>query len=137
MEHMITDDLDALLITLPPRIREAIAQMPDRADLLEIVLDLGRVPEARFPLREVILSEDIVTEEDLAYVTGRIGAFGDDNRAGIGRTLHRISALRNRRGEIVGLTCRVGRAVRGTVALLRDVVEEGRSILMLGRPGVG
>jgi stage III sporulation protein SpoIIIAA len=137
MQHAITDDLDILLATLPPRIHDAIAAMPDRAELLEIVLDLGRPPEARFPNREVILSEQVITDEDLAYVTGRIGTFGDDNRAGIARTLHRISALRNRRGQVVGLTCRVGRAVRGTVALIRDVVEQGRSILILGRPGVG
>ncbi len=137
MQHTITDDLDALLTTLPPHIRAAIVQMKERADLLEIVLDLGRMPEGRYPDREVILSDTPVCEEDLAYVTGRIGTFGDDNRAGIGRTLHRISAIRNRRGQVVGLTCRVGRAVRGTVALIRDVVEQGRSILILGRPGVG
>jgi stage III sporulation protein SpoIIIAA len=137
MQQVITDDLEALLTTLPPRVREAIAQMKDRADILEIVLDLGRCPEARFPGREVILSDIPISEEDLAYMTGRIGAFGDDNRAGIGRTLHRISALRNRRGQVIGLTCRVGRAVQGTVALLRDVIEQGRSILILGRPGVG
>jgi stage III sporulation protein SpoIIIAA len=137
MHETVTDDLDALLTTLPPRIREAIQRMDDRADLLEIVMDLGRFPEARFPQREVILGDSVVTEEDLAYVTGRLSAFGDDNRAGIGRTLHRISALRNRQGQIIGLTCRVGRAVRGTVALIRDVVEQGRSILIVGRPGVG
>ncbi len=105
--------------------------------MLEIVLDLGRIPEGRFPQSEVNLGEDMVTKEDLAYVVGRIGQFGDDNRAGIERTLHRISAIRNRRGEVVGLTCRVGRAVQGTVALIRDVVEQGKSILILGRPGVG
>jgi stage III sporulation protein SpoIIIAA len=137
MQQANGDDLDALLATLPPRIREAIVLLKDRGDMLEVVLDLGRPPEARFPGREVVLSKSVVTEEDLAYVTGRIGAFGDDNRAGIGRTLHRISALRNRRGQVIGLTCRVGRAVRGTVALIRDVVEQGRSILILGRPGVG
>ncbi|HLZ25508.1 MAG TPA: AAA family ATPase, partial [Ktedonobacterales bacterium] len=137
MQQTITDDLDALLSVLPPRVRETILTLEDRGDLLEIVLDLGRLPEGRFPAREVILSDSPVTGEDLEYVVGRIGQFGDDNRAGIGRTLHRISALRNRRGEVVGLTCRVGRAVRGTVALIRDVVEQGRSILILGRPGVG
>src|SRR5579859_5855908 len=137
MQHTITDDLDSLLTTLPPHIQSAIAKMEDRADLLEIVLDLGRLPEGRFPNREVILSDTPVSASDLSYVTGRIGVFGDDNRAGIGRTLHRISAIRNRRGEVVGLTCRVGRAVHGTVALIRDVVEQGRSILILGRPGVG
>jgi stage III sporulation protein SpoIIIAA len=137
MQQTITDDLNTLLATLPPRIREAIARMKDRSDILEIVLDLGRLPEARFADRAFDLADTPVSEEDLEYVTGRIGAFGDDNRAGIGRTLHRISALRNRRGQVVGLTCRVGRAVRGTVALIRDVVEQGRSILILGRPGVG
>jgi stage III sporulation protein SpoIIIAA len=137
MEQAITDDLDALLSVLPPRVREAILLLEDRTELLEIVLDLGRLPEARFPTREVILSNSPVSTEDLEYVVGRIGEFGDDNRAGIGGTLHRISALRNRRGAVVGLTCRVGRAVRGTVALIRDVVEAGRSILILGRPGVG
>jgi stage III sporulation protein SpoIIIAA len=135
-EIVITDDLDLLLAALPPRIRSAIA--PESAsDLLEIVLDLGRLPEARYVSDVVDLDDTPVIQEDLGYVTGHIGAFGDDNRAGIGRTLHRISALRNRRGQVIGLTCRVGRAVQGTVALIRDVVEQGRSILILGRPGVG
>ena len=101
-------------------------------------MDLGRIPEARYPHGALAdLGEEPVTEADLAYVVERIGLFGDDNRAGIGLTLHRISAIRNRRGEIVGLTCRVGRAVRGTVTLIQDVVEAGRSLLILGRPGVG
>jgi len=130
-------DLDDLLAVTPPRIREALASRSDRDDLLEIILDLGRKPEARFLGSEATLSREAVTSDDLAYVVERIGLFGDDNRAGIGRTLHRISAIRNRRGEIVGLTCRVGRAVRGTVALIQDVVEAGRSLLILGRPGVG
>ena len=135
-EIVVTDDLDLLLAALPPRIRMALPA-ERTGDLLEIVLDLGRLPEARYVDRAIDLSADPITEEDLGYVTGRIGAFGDDNRAGIARTLHRISALRNRRGQVVGLTCRVGRAVAGTVALIRDVVEQGRSILILGRPGVG
>jgi stage III sporulation protein SpoIIIAA len=130
-------DLDDLLAVLPPRIQEALASRTDRDDLLEIILDLGRKPEARFLGSEAALSTEAVTSDDLAYVVERIGLFGDDNRAGIGRTLHRISAIRNRRGEIVGLTCRVGRAVRGTVTLIQDVVEAGRSLLILGRPGVG
>jgi stage III sporulation protein SpoIIIAA len=130
-------DLDDLLAVLPPRIQTALANRTDRDDLLEIVMDLGRKPEARFLGSEAALSTEAVTSDDLAYVVERIGLFGDDNRAGIGRTLHRISAIRNRRGEIVGLTCRVGRAVRGTVTLIQDVVEAGRSLLILGRPGVG
>ena len=133
---VVTNDLDALLAVLPPRVRAPL-QSRDVSNLLEIVLDLGRLPEARFPSGAVDLGSELVSAEDIAYVVERIGQFGGDNRAGIGRTLHRISAIRNRRGEVVGLTCRVGRAVRGTVALIRDVVEQGRSILILGRPGVG
>lgn len=133
----ITDNLDLLLQVLPPHVRLRLEQQADLASLLEIVLDLGRQPEARFPNRAVPIGRDAVTREDLDYMTGRIGTFAKDNRAGIERTLHRISALRNRTGEIVGLTCRVGRAVYGTVDIVRDVVESGRSILLLGRPGVG
>src|SRR5215470_11312493 len=135
-EVVVTDDLELLLASLPPRIRTAV-QQHGTENLLEVVLDLGRQPEARYPDQAYALDDSSVTAEDLAYVVEHVGQFGEDNRAGIERTLHRISALRNRRGEVVGLTCRVGRAVRGTVALIRDVVEEGRSILILGRPGVG
>ncbi len=137
MQHVITDDLEALLATLPPSIRDAVNRLENRGELLEIVLDLGRYAEGRFPDGEVILSKDPITEADLDYVSERIGEFGDDNRAGIERTLHRISAIRNRKGRIVGLTCRIGRAVLGSIALIRDIVEQGQSILILGRPGVG
>jgi stage III sporulation protein SpoIIIAA len=133
----ITDNLDLLLMVLPPRVRQEIEKVEDLSALLEVVLDLGRQPEARFPGRTVGLSPQPITREDLDYMTARIGTFTRDNRAGIERTLHRISALRNRLGEIVGLTCRVGRAVYGTVDIVSDVVESGRSILLLGRPGVG
>ncbi len=137
VQRQITDNIDALLQTLPPRIVEPLRELEDRDALLEVVLDLGRVPEARFPGREVVLSTQEVTDEDIDYVVSRIGEFGDDNRAGIERTLHRISCMRNRKGRIVGLTCRIGRAVYGTIAIIRDIVESGRSVLLLGRPGVG
>ncbi len=137
MQHVITDDLEALLATLPPDIHDAVNRIENRSELLEIVLDLGRHAEGRFPEGEVILSSQPVTYADLEYVVERIGEFGDDNRAGIERTLHRISAMRNRKGRIVGLTCRIGRAVLGSIALIRDIVEQGQSILILGRPGVG
>lgn len=137
MQHAITDDLEALLVALPPAIHSAVNQLENRSELLEIVMDLGRLPEGRFPEGEVILSTQPVTEADLEYVVEHIGEFGDDNRAGIERTLHRISALRNRKGKVVGLTCRIGRAVLGSIALIRDIVEQGQSILILGRPGVG
>jgi stage III sporulation protein SpoIIIAA len=133
----VTDDLDQLLDVLPPHICDPLEGLPNRRDLLEVVMDLGREPEARFPGREMLLSTHAVTEEDIDYVVQRIGNFGDDNRAGIERTLHRISAIRNREGRVVGITCRVGRAVFGTITIIRDIVESGRSILMMGRPGVG
>jgi stage III sporulation protein SpoIIIAA len=131
------DDLELLLGVMPPAIRQAIEAGTDGEALVEIVLDLGRAPEARFAERGVELTGEVVTRQDIAYVVDRVGDFGKDNRAGIERTLHRISALRNRRGDVIGLTCRIGRAVYGTVDILRDVVEAGRSILLLGRPGVG
>ena len=137
MQHVITDDLEALLASLPPDIHDAVNRLDNRSELLEIVLDLGRLAEGRFPEGEVILSKSPVTYADLEYVVERIGEFGDDNRAGIERTLHRISAMRNRKGRVVGLTCRIGRAVLGSIALIRDIVEQGQSILILGRPGVG
>ncbi len=133
----ITDNLDLLLEVLPPRVRDALQQQPDLETLLEVVLDLGRHIEARFPSHVLHLGEDYATHEDIRYVTSRVGAFGKDNRAGIERTLHRISAIRNRQGDVIGLTCRVGRAVVGTVDIVRDVIESGKSILLLGRPGVG
>ena len=131
------DDLPQLLSVLPPELRERIAARGDLGELLEIVLDLGRRPEARFADSNLELDPEPLGREDLAHIVERVGDFGTDNRAGIERTLHRISALRNRRGEIVGLTCRVGRAVVGTVAVVRDVIETGHSTLLLGRPGVG
>jgi stage III sporulation protein SpoIIIAA len=136
-EVRITDNLEQLLQVLPPDVRLAIhTQMRDE-ELLEIVLDLGRQPEARFVTGTVFLTDRSVDHADLEYVTSRVGEFGKDNRAGIERTLHRISAIRNRTGRIVGLTCRIGRAVFGTIDIMRDVVETGKSILFLGRPGVG
>ena len=133
----ITDDLDRLLEVLPDAVRQALAPPEAREQLLEVVLDLGRVPEARYPGRAVSLGEAVVERADLAAVVEQLGAFGGDNRAGIERTLHRISAIRNRTGTIVGLTCRVGRAVFGTVAMVRDLMDSGQSLLLMGRPGVG
>jgi stage III sporulation protein SpoIIIAA len=136
-EIRITDDLDLLLAVMPPQVRGALESRAGLDELLEVVLDLGRPPEARFPGRVQDLAQEAVSRQDLAHVVARVGRFAKDNRAGIERTLHRISALRNRVGEVIGLTCRVGRAVYGTLALVRDVIEAGRSTLLLGRPGVG
>ena len=132
-----SDELEALLRGLPADLGGRVRSLDGLDGLLEIVMDLGRLPEARFAGREETLSRREVSAEDIAYVISHIGQFGGDNRAGIERTLHRISALRNRAGKVVGLTLRVGRAVYGTVEILRDIVESGRSILFLGRPGVG
>lgn len=139
-EFEVTDDLQDLLAVLPPHITErltALEQSEGLGELIEIVMDLGRPPEARFQNDELSLTDLDVSREDLRHVESRIGAFGDDNRAGIERTLHRISAIRNRSGEVVGLTCRIGRAVYGTIAIIADLVESGQSVLLLGRPGVG
>lgn len=133
----ITDDLDRLLDILPEPIQQRLSQHPQKNVLVEVVLDLGRRPEARFPGKAEYLSEEPVTLVDLNECISRVGDFGGDNRAGIERTLHRISAIRNRRGDVIGLTCRVGRAIFGTIGMIRDLVESGKSILMLGRPGVG
>jgi stage III sporulation protein SpoIIIAA len=133
----LTDDLQLLIEVLPPNIREKVESRQDVHSLLEIVLDLGRNPEARFENMMEYLSNEQVIRDDISYVVSHIGKFSEDNRAGIERTLHRISAIRNRTGSIIGLTCRVGRAVFGTVDIIRDVVEEGKSLLLVGPPGVG
>lgn len=137
MQQVITDDLNALIDILPEHISQTLREQKDIGDLLEVVLDLDRPPEARFPNREMALAPKEVSELDVEYVVSRVSSFGGDNRAGIPRTLHRISAIRNRQGSIVGLTCRVGRAVFGTIRIIEDLVRTGKSILLLGRPGVG
>jgi stage III sporulation protein SpoIIIAA len=131
------DDLGLLLSALPPDIVAAVRELTDPAELIEVVMDLGRRPEGRSANNEIELLEREVGEADIRYVVDHIGAFGDDNRAGIERTLHRISAIRNRTGKIVGLTCRIGRAVYGTIEIINDFVETGKSILIMGRPGIG
>ena len=133
----VTDELDRLLVLLPELVQAALATAESREHLLEVVLDLGRVPEARYPGQVSALGNQPLERADLAAVVERLGSFGGDNRAGIERTLHRISAIRNRSGTIVGLTCRVGRAVFGTVAMVRDLLDAGESLLLMGRPGVG
>ncbi len=129
--------MDLLLDILPERIQQALQEANHANDLIEVVMDLGRLPEARFTDHEVYLSNSEITVEDLQRVIDRIGEFGADNRAGIERTLHRISAIRNRHGEVIGLTCRVGRAVYGMIEIIKDIVMGNKSILLLGRPGVG
>ena len=131
------EDLEALLSTLPPAIRKAVAERGDELQLLEVVLDLGRPPYARYLDGEVQLRESEVSNAELQLVVAGLGDFGADNRAGIPRTLHRVACIRNRQRDIVGLTMRVGRAVTGSVAVIEDFVTGGASILLLGRPGVG
>ena len=137
MQKVVSNELDALIDILPPHIREPLYEQPGRGELLEVILDLGRLPEARFPHRELVLNSKELDRGDIDYVVSRVGEFTGDNRAGIERTLHRISAVRNRNGRIIGLTCRVGRAVFGTVKMIQDLVELGKNVLLLGRPGVG
>src|SRR5512136_2517531 len=136
-QRKITDDLDALLQVLPPQVENALRAANQGDNLLEIIMDLGRVPEARFVDHELVLSDKEVSQEDLDYVISRISEFTGDNRAGIERTLHRISAIRNRQGKVIGLTCRVGRAVYGVIDIVEDIIKSGQSLLLLGPPGVG
>ena len=137
VQEAVRDELELVLEVLPDRVSYALRQREDLGELLEVVLDLGREPEARFVSGDASLSADGVSNEDLQGVIERLGEFGDDNRAGIERTLHRISAIRNRRGRVVGLTCRIGRAVFGTIKMIEDLAFSGKNILLLGRPGVG
>ncbi|XP_059449023.1 uncharacterized protein ycf45 isoform X1 [Corylus avellana] len=136
---VVQDDLDALLQILPCDLRDNLLNEPKRSQLLEVILDLGRFPEARY-LGEFggqYLRSSKVSVKELEYAQNAVGEFGGDNRAGIEGTLHRISAIRSRNGMIVGLTCRVGRAVSGHVDMVYDLLQYGKSILFVGRPGVG
>ncbi|WP_172657228.1 R3H domain-containing nucleic acid-binding protein [Myxosarcina sp. GI1] len=133
----ITDNLDKLLTIFPDSIRTKIEKHPHKESLIEVILDLGRPPEIRFANDVAYLRTEPVSKAEIQHCIDRVGMFSADNRAGIERTLHRISAIRNRTGEIIGLTCRIGRAIFGTIVMIRDLVETGQSILLLGRPGVG
>lgn len=137
MERRITDDIEKLKNVLPQALNDALDSQNRTDDLLEIVMDLGRVPTARYVDVEVDLSNREVSTEEIQSIITNIGDFDADNRAGIERTLHRISGIRNRRGDVVGLTCRVGRAVYGTIEIIQDLIESGQSVLLLGPPGVG
>ena len=130
-------ELDLVLNVLPPGVANVLRTRDDLDQLLEVVLDLGRLPEARFVSGDSDLDRSPVTTGDLENIIERVGDFGEDNRAGIERTLHRISAIRNRRGQVIGITCRVGRAVFGTIKIIEDLAFSGKNILLLGRPGVG
>jgi|TARA_B110000902_G_scaffold266611_1_gene355087 stage III sporulation protein SpoIIIAA len=134
---LITDDLEQLLKILPGFIKSRLIKHPKLDTLIEIVMDLGRRPEARFPSGPEYLSDSVISWQDLEYSIKYLGNFTDDNRAGIERTLHRISCIKNRFGNTVGLTCRVGRAIFGTISVIRDLLETHESLLLLGRPGVG
>jgi len=133
----VNDDLEKLIENLPFFLQEQLNQHPQKDQLIEIVLDLGRRPEARFITGSEYLSQKIISWQDIDYMTKRVSKFSNENRAGIERTLHRISCIRNRQFLINGLTCRVGRAVFGTISVVRDLLESEKSILILGKPGVG
>ena len=133
----INDDLDQLIEKLPFFLQEQLNQHSNKDQLIEIVLDLGRRPEARFVTGNEYLSQKIISWQDIDYMTKQISKFSNENRAGIERTLHRISCIRNRQFLVNGLTCRIGRAVFGTISVVRDLLESEKSILILGKPGVG
>ena len=131
------NELDLLLNVLPEHITETIKSLPNKSELLEVVMDLGRLPEARLINDNLILDQTNISKDDLANLIQKIGFIGEDNRAGIEGTLHRVSVIRNRRGQIVGATCRVGRAISGSATTIEDLIQTGKNILLLGRPGVG
>jgi stage III sporulation protein SpoIIIAA len=133
----VNNDLKKLIDSLPFFLQEHLNQHPNKDKLIEIVLDLGRRPEARFISGPEYLSQKIISWQDIDYLTKRVSKFSNENRAGIERTLHRISCIRNRQFLINGLTCRVGRAIFGTISVVRDLLESKKSILILGKPGVG
>ncbi|KAJ0244223.1 Protein SEEDLING PLASTID DEVELOPMENT 1 [Hirschfeldia incana] len=132
-----TVELDAFLEILPPATRKELTKHEAVGELIEVVMDLGRKPLARFPSGDWVISEMPVTQQDLKLAVSKVGDFSDDNRSGINRSLHRISAIRNRKQQIIGLTCRVGRVVSGSAEIIRDLIEGGGSILVIGSPGVG
>ncbi|CAL5090928.1 unnamed protein product [Urochloa decumbens] len=130
-------ELEAFLEVVPARMRRGLAQHPEVRELVEVVMDLGRRPIARFPAGDWVISDQPVTADDLRQAVSKVGDFSEDNRSGINRSLHRISAIRNRKAQIIGLTCRVGRAISGSAEMIRDLVVSGGSILVIGPPGVG
>jgi len=134
---VVNDELLSLLEVLPPRVKQALLNHPAIDTLIEVILDLGKSPEGRFEGKVFYLPGDLVSQEDINFVVGQVGEFTSDNRAGIERTLHRISCLRNRSGKIIGLTCRVGRVIYGTNDIIRDVIESNQNILFMGPPGIG
>ncbi len=136
-QEQAQEDLRLFLDVLPESIRQAVSEKGRADELLEVVLDLGRLPSARFVDGEIVIRDSGVEQEEIDHILKGISEFDDDNRAGIARTLHRIAGIRNRRGTVIGLTCRIGRAVYGTVEIMADIIEEGKSILLLGAPGVG
>jgi len=136
-QHHITDDLPSLLAVLPKDYAESIKIANNDDDLLEIVVDLGRVPMARFIDREMFIANHEATQAEIDEIVSLVGEFDADNRAGIERTLHRISAMRNKHRAVIGLTCRVGRSVYGTTDIIEDLIMSGKSVLLLGRPGIG
>lgn len=136
-EIQFQNDIEKLIEIMPAKIkRNLAAELLD--DAIEIVLDMGRIPEIRLGNGKIItLGSEIISREDLDYITKELPEFTSDNRSGIAGTLHRISAIRNRQGKIVGLTCRIGRVITGTIECIKDFVVQNKSILFLGRPGVG
>ena len=131
------NDLERLLAIMPQKVVNNLS-CEKLDDVIEIVLDIGRVPEVRHSGGKIEkLNCDVVNDEDITFITSHLQEFTHDNRSGIPGTLHRISAIRNRQGKVVGLTCRIGRVVTGTIACIKDICTQGKSILFLGPPGVG
>lgn len=133
----LQNDLERLLLIMPLKVVSHLTK-EELSDVIEIVLDIGRPAEIRHAGGKIDkLGNELINDDDINFVTSHLQEFTHDNRSGIPGTLHRISAIRNRQGKIVGLTCRIGRVVTGTIACIKDICIQGKSILFLGRPGVG
>ncbi|MFH0702931.1 MAG: AAA family ATPase [bacterium] len=131
------NDLEKLIEVLPLKVAWMLREKY-LDDIIEIVLDLGRLAEVRY-LDERIeyFGQENVSQQDINYVINKIDEFTADNRSGIPGTLHRISAIKNRKGNVIGLTCRVGRVVTGTINCVKDLALTQKNMLFLGKPGVG
>ena len=132
------EDVQRMLCILPQSLQEFLNSHASLSELIEVVMDIGHVPTVRFDHgHERLTHFNAINQADIDMIVEQVGDFNSDNRAGIEATLHRISAIRNRQGKILGLSLRIGRAVIGSIKLIEDLVKEGKTILILGPPGVG
>lgn len=133
------DQFEAILNILPSWIRLFAREYQE--ELEEIALQEGRPPSLWLGNR-FVEGERVVEPSDLEAVKQKLKAeyqveFREDGRAGISGTLHRISALYDRYGILVGMTIRLARVVKGLADPIIPFLLDGKSLLIIGPPGVG